>query len=95
MMENPGQDVEPLPSFIQTISEMLNAGVESEPQQEPEPESDQETQEPPSGPLQLENLESRRRKLRNRQVLLQKIQQLRKTPGEDSDRSTDEGDSAS
>ncbi|XP_034427390.1 uncharacterized protein LOC117753422 [Hippoglossus hippoglossus] len=89
-MENPEQDGEPLPSFIQTISEMLNAGVEPEPHQEPEPESNQETSESLSGPLQLEHMESRRRQLRNRQVILQKIQQLRKTPGDDSDRSTNE-----
>ncbi|XP_035001053.1 fibrous sheath CABYR-binding protein [Hippoglossus stenolepis] len=90
MMENPEQDGEPLPSFIQTISEMLNAGVKPEPHQEPEPESNQETSESLSGPLQLEHMESRRRQLRNRQVILQKIQQLRKTPGDDSDRSTNE-----
>ncbi|XP_069373591.1 uncharacterized protein [Paralichthys olivaceus] len=83
--ESPEQQLELFPSFTQTLNEMLNTDVNSEPQEEPEPESNQETPEPASGLLQLKLMESRIQKLYSRQVVLQKMQHLKKTAGCKSD----------
>lgn len=103
-MENSDRNLLLLQSLRRTPSEGSNTDVNPEPEQEQQDESEPdtqpksnqetpETQEPRSDPPTLALIEFRIQKLHNRQLILQKAQEVRKKAADSSGETTDESES--
>lgn len=100
-MEFPDQDTVILQSFRTTQSVELDADISLDPEQEQQddsepdtqPESNQGTPEPSTGPPPQALIEFRMQQLHNRRFLLLKMQQFRKKAEDSSDGTTEERES--